>query len=127
MKPGDVKQVARRVLTREKVDCELAVIFVDDATMSSLNYKYTKREGPTDVLAFSMREGKDSEYAGDTLGDIFVSLDRAREQAKQLGHGFKRELLTLVVHGLLHLLGYDHKAMPETMESLEKDLGGVIA
>ncbi|MFQ5905907.1 MAG: rRNA maturation RNAse YbeY, partial [bacterium] len=49
VKPGDVKQVARRVLTREKVDCELAVIFVDDATMSSLNYKYTKREGPTDV------------------------------------------------------------------------------
>jgi len=122
VKPGDVKQIARHVLTKEEVDCELAVIFVDDAAMSDLNHQYTKREGTTDVLAFSAREGKDSEYSGHVLGDVFVSLDRAREQAKELGHSFRRELLFLVLHGLLHLLGYDHKSMPKEIERLEKEL-----
>lgn len=125
-RPEDVKQIVRFVLTKEDVDCELAVIFVDDAAMSDLNHKYTKRKGTTDVLAFSMREGTDSEYSGHVLGDVFVSIDRAREQAKELGHTFRRELLFLVLHGLLHLLGYDHKSMPKKIESLEEELATLL-
>jgi probable rRNA maturation factor len=124
VKPGDVKRLVRRVLTQEKVDCELAVIFVDDSMMSDLNCKYKKRKGTTDVLAFRMQDGEDAEYAGETLGDIFVSLDRAEEQALRLNHSLRRELFILVLHGLLHLLGYEHKAMVARMKSLEKELGG---
>lgn len=122
MKPGDVKQIIELVLTKEEVDCELAVVFVDDAAMSDLNHRYTKREGSTDVLAFSACEGTDSEYSGHVLGDIFVCLDRVREQAIELGHSFRKELLFLVLHGLLHLLGYDHESMPDKLESLEEEL-----
>jgi len=94
--------------------------------MCDLNHKYTKREGTTDVLAFPMREGTDSEYSGHLLGDVFVSIDRAREQAKELGHTFRKELLFLALHGLLHLLGYDHESMPEKLESLEEELATLL-
>jgi probable rRNA maturation factor len=122
--PGDVKRLVRRVLTQEKVDCELAVIFVDDRMMSELNRKYKKRKGATDVLAFPMQDGEDAAYAGETLGDIFVSVDRAEEQAARMNHSLRKELSILVLHGLLHLLGYDHEAMFVRMKSLEEDLGG---
>lgn len=126
MKPGDVKAVAKRVLLREKVDGELAVIFVDDEAMSAWNYQYTKRKGPTDVLAFPMREGKDSEFSGGMIGDIIISIDRAKDQARELGHSFKREILLLVIHGLLHLLGYDHDSMTRLTGELEEELKGVM-
>lgn len=124
LKPGDVERLVRRVLTTEKVDGELAIVFVDDRTMSSLNRKYMKRKGPTDVLAFPMQEGKDAEYAGDSLGDVFVSVDRAEEQAGRVGHSLRKELLLLALHGLLHLLGYNHESMPERMKPLERLIGG---
>jgi probable rRNA maturation factor len=121
-KPGDVKRLVRRVLTQEKVDCELAVVFVDDRTMSDLNRRYKKRQGSTDVLAFPMQDGKDAEYAGDTLGDIFISVDRAEEQAGRMKHSLSKELLVLVLHGLFHLLGYNHETMLERMTIYKKDL-----
>jgi len=123
MKPGDVKRLVRRVLTQEKVDCELAVIFVDDKMMSELNQKYKNRKGPTDVLAFSMQDGEDAQYAGNTLGDIFVSVNRAEEQAERMEHSFRKELVILVLHGLLHLLGYDHRAISRRISTLTRDLG----
>ena len=124
MKPGDVKRLVRRVLNQEKVDCELAIVFVNDRTMSDLNLTYKKREGSTDVLAFSMKEGEDAEYAGNTLGDVFISVERAEDQAHKMGHSLKRELLLLALHGLLHLLGYDHESMDERVKLLEEEIGG---
>lgn len=123
MKPGDVKRLVRRVFTQEKVDYELAVVFVDDVTMSRLNKKYRDRNGSTDVLAFSMQEGEDARFATNTLGDVIVCVDRAREQADELGHPLKKELLILVLHGLLHLLGYDHEEMLDRVSGMEEELG----
>ncbi len=122
LKPGDIRRLIRRVLAQEKKECALAVVFVDDQAMSELNSRYTGREGPTDVLAFPMQEGEDAEYAADVLGDIFISLDRAREQARELGHPFKYEIAILVLHGLLHLLGYDHQSMKRVLRRIRKDL-----
>jgi probable rRNA maturation factor len=122
LKPGDIRRLVKRVLAQEKKEYTLAVVFLDDRAMSELNSTYKGREGPTDVLAFSMREGEDTEYADDVLGDIFISLDRAREQARELGHRFKDEIMILVLHGLLHLLGYDHQTMRRRLRRLRMDL-----
>ena len=122
MKPGDVKRLVRRVLTQEKVDCELAVIFVEDEMMSALNEKYRSRKCSTDVLAFPMQEGEDAQYAGKTLGDIFVCVDRAREQAGRLGHSFREELVILVLHGLYHLLGYGHRSIARRIDAITGEL-----
>lgn len=82
------------------VECVLS----DDTELSRLNETFRGRSGPTDVLAFpyARQEG------GDTVGDVFVSIDRAREQARERGEPVAREVWRLFVHGLLHLAGYRH-------------------
>jgi len=90
---------------------EVAVVFTDDQYILSLNKKYRGKNVPTDVLAFSYLDaGNDgSNETGEfPVGDIYISLDRAREQAWQAAHSLEKEVLLLAVHGTLHLVGYDH-------------------
>ncbi len=94
-------------------NAELSILLCDDATIHALNRDYRKKDKPTDVLAFAMREGDYAELAGDMLGDVIVSLDTAARQAKEKKHPLDREITMLVAHGLLHLLGYDHATRTE--------------
>ncbi|MDK2855812.1 MAG: putative rRNA maturation factor [Bacillota bacterium] len=109
-------RVGEEALKREgAADAEVSVTLVDDARIQELNRTYRGLDEPTDVLSFALREGEDSftlpPDAGipELLGDVVISLPRARSQAAEYGHSLERELGYLLTHGILHLLGYDHE------------------
>lgn len=87
---------------------EVSLLVCDDATIHALNRDHRHKDKPTDVLAFAMREGEGAEFAGDLLGDVVISVDTARRQARERGHGVGDEIRFLLAHGLLHLVGFDH-------------------
>lgn len=87
---------------------ELSVALVDDGRIHELNRTYRKKDKPTDVLAFAMQEGEGGAHQG-LLGDVILSIDTARRQAKAAKRPLLAELTMLLAHGLLHLLGYDHR------------------
>lgn len=96
-------------------DAELSVTFTDNQRIQEVNREYRNKDQVTDVISFAMEElgeGEVSIVGGEDmpriLGDIIISVPRAKEQAEEYGHSFTRELGFLAVHGLLHLLGYDH-------------------
>ncbi len=101
--------------------CEVSVLLTDDEEMQRLNNTYRGIDAPTDVLAFAMQEG---ENVGGTnlnlLGDIVISLETAARQAKTAAHSLENEAAFLTVHGMLHLLGYDHQTPAETEIMFEK-------
>lgn len=92
---------------------EISFAFVDNMQIQELNLKYRQIDSPTDVLSFSMDD--------EIWGDIIISIQRAQSQAEEYGHSIERELGYLVVHGILHLLGYDHKSPGEKMEMRRKE------
>ena len=89
-------------------EAELSIALVDDATGADLNQRWRGRAGPTDVLSFSLREGAHARHRGALLGDVVIALSVARRQAREHGHSLEAECTQLLVHGVLHLLGYDH-------------------
>ncbi len=93
----------------EREESELSIVLTDDSAIWELNRQYRGVDRPTDVLSFSQREGEDPGMIPEVLGDVVISLDRVHEQAREYGHSFERELGFLVVHGILHLLGWDHE------------------
>lgn len=99
--------------------CEVSVTFTDNEGIRELNKKFRGMDKPTDVLSFPLFdfEGECEEPPIDeiisNLGDIVISLERAKEQAEEFGHSFKREVAFLTVHSMLHLLGYDHERSDE--------------
>ena len=95
---------------------EVSVTLTDDENIRALNFEYRNRDTATDVLSFPIFDETADEYA--VLGDIVLSLERARVQSEQFGHSFEREVAFLCVHSVLHLLGYDH----ETGEEDEKEM-----
>jgi probable rRNA maturation factor len=100
--------LARHTLTSEEADddIEMSVLFVDAESIRTLNAKFLGADYETDVLAFPMMED-DEDWV--MLGDVYVCPEIARDNAARLGHSLDRELEMLVVHGILHLLGYDHQ------------------
>lgn len=128
----DVRGLLEDAASSEKVKegTEVSVTFVDDERIHDLNRIYRNIDRPTDVLSFAMQEGGDDEpkiTGGDspqTLGDIIVSVPKAKEQAESYNHSFLRELGFLTVHGFLHLCGYDHmtEADEQRMFSRQKEL-----
>ncbi len=103
---------------------ELNVVIADDQLLKRLNRKYRDKDAPTDVLSFSYLDSADQDsLTGDefAVGDIYISIDRAGEQAKLSGHNLKRELALLAVHGLLHLLGYEHNGDNQAKKMREKE------
>ncbi|MGA1844298.1 MAG: rRNA maturation RNase YbeY [bacterium] len=101
---------------------EVSILFVSDRYVRRLNKCYRGIDQPTDVLAFSMREGEWTDIQPQLLGDVVISVETAARQAKEVGHGLDRELTILLVHGILHLLGYDHmeKRDAERMQAQER-------
>ena len=99
---------------------ELSITLTDDENIHALNKRYRGIDKATDVLSFAFRESDEPEVIGgadvEILGDVIISLERAKVQAEEFGHSFLREVIFLEVHGLLHLLGYDHIADDERQE-----------
>ncbi|GAA1370866.1 MULTISPECIES: rRNA maturation RNase YbeY [Peribacillus] len=108
-----ILQFAARKENIEK-DTELSVTFVDNDRIREINKEYRHKDSATDVISFALEEmGEDEvEIVGAEmprmLGDIIISIERTKEQAKEYGHSFDRELGFLALHGFLHLLGFDH-------------------
>lgn len=105
-------------------DSVMSVIIVDNKMIHEINKKYRNIDRPTDVISFALEEGETFEEPVKTLGDIYVSIDKVYEQAKEYNHSVKRELFFLVTHGFLHLLGYDHmkKEDEEVMFPLQEKI-----
>lgn len=90
---------------------EVSITLTDNENIHALNKKYRGIDRATDVLSFAFRESDEPQILDaeiETLGDIVISLEKAKTQAEEFGHSFLREVIFLEVHGLLHLLGYDH-------------------
>lgn len=112
-----IEQAALAALTHlaPSSDAEVSVLIGDDALVHELNRRWRGTDAPTDVLSFAMTEtdADEPQYepVGEPhlLGDVVISLPRAKAQATEYGHSIQRELAFLVIHGMLHLLGYDHE------------------
>jgi probable rRNA maturation factor len=87
---------------------ELSIVLTNDDKIQKLNAMYRSLDAPTDVLAFAMREGEGGHVHGQLLGDVVVSVETARSQAARHGRDVLSEVTMLIVHGVLHLLGWDH-------------------
>lgn len=104
---GQVEADARALLEAAKCsDCELSLVLCGDAHIQPLNAQWRGKDAPTDVLSFPQEHDT-------VLGDLVISVDTAARQAAERGHGLRDELRILLVHGLLHLLGYDHETGEE--------------
>lgn len=106
-------------------EAEVSLMLVDDQRIHALNLEYRGVDRPTDVLSFAlqeeMEEEPESEFEDEMLGDIVISIPRARVQAEEYGHSFEREVVYLAVHGTLHLLGYDHEEEADKQEMRSKE------
>jgi probable rRNA maturation factor len=110
--PSDEKRAclraARRVWKASQAP-GVGLVFVHDLEMRALNRAWRKKDQPTDVLSFPAHEGEEMPGAEDVLGDLVISVDTARRQARMLGHDLDEEIAVLVAHGICHLAGLDHE------------------
>ena len=125
--PEIFEGAALAVLTHQSAEGDLTIVLTDDTQLHELNREYLGIDAPTDVLSFPASE-TDPESGRRYLGDILISIPRAEQQAGKTGHALEAEVQLLIVHGTLHLLGYDHaeaeekarmwKTQAEILESL---------
>ncbi|MCD8036647.1 MAG: rRNA maturation RNase YbeY [Clostridiales bacterium] len=117
-------------------DCEISLSIVTNDEIQDINKQFRGIDSPTDVLSFpqlTYEEGEEADVNENgeiVLGDIIISIDRAKEQAEEYGHSLKREMAFLTVHSMLHLMGYDHMEKDEEEEMLRRqkeilDIAGV--
>ena len=110
----DIKKVLQYTLKCENVKkAVFNVILVDNKYIRKINKEYRNIDKETDVISFALEDYKDVNTSIRVLGDIYISLEKAKSQALEYGHSLKRELAFLAVHGLLHLLGYNHENKEE--------------
>ena len=100
-------------------DAEISIVIVDDSEIEKLNQQYLHRNGPTNVIAFPMREGEFSHLSPNLLGDVVVSADTAAREAQDGGLSLEQRLDELLVHGILHLFGYDHEKSDQQTLAME--------
>lgn len=104
----ELNEYTNYLINYMNIDASFSVIIVDNNKIHEINKEYRGIDRPTDVISFALEEDEDYEVKERLLGDIFISIDKVYEQAKEYNHSVKRELFFLVTHGFLHLLGYDH-------------------
>jgi probable rRNA maturation factor len=116
---------ARRVLEAEDAPaCELSIAVTDDETVRSLNREYAGEDEVTDVLSFSQREGEEfvsPPEGAPQLGEVIIAYPQATRQAAERGRAATEEVTRLLVHGVLHLLGYDHAEPEEARRMRERE------
>lgn len=132
-----MEQMLTRVLNKAadvyglEPQTEVSVVLADDEYIHQLNRQYRGKDTPTDVLSFAMNDLCAGEHEPDItetpadieilLGDIIISLETTARQAEEYGHSLERELAYLTVHGMLHLLGYDHEEEEERREMRQEE------
>ena len=135
-----IKKAVNMVLNAEKIEvpCTVSVMLTDENGIREMNKNFRNVDSATDVLSFPMNELTPGEFNADDcerdmdtgavlLGDMMISVPQCEKQGKEFGHGYKRELMYLTVHSVLHLLGYDHVdegEMKKKMRSREKEIMG---
>ena len=122
---GRAAALSRAVLDRiGRTDAVLTVTFIRDHAMRRLNRDYRGIDGPTDVLSFAYHEGEEASAWDETshIGDVVISVETAGRYARELGLSFDREIELLVIHGALHLAGYDHETDDGEMNRMERKL-----
>ena len=116
-----IRQAASTALRmHDSAACEVSVLLTNDSAIQSLNRQYRDIDAPTDVLAFAMREDDGESMNPHLLGDVVISVPTARRQANAHNHSLDVELANLTVHGVLHLLGYDHEISADAAVMFEK-------
>ncbi len=110
-----IKKFLRELYRQFSISGDLGILFCGDAFCKKMNKLYLKKDKETDVLSFPLRED-------DYLGDILINLRQTERQAKIYGIAFKDELKRLLIHGFLHLLGYDHEKDRGEMKKLEEEI-----
>ena len=118
-----IRRAVKAALKSEAFDrpCEVSVTIVDNEEIHAINLEHRGIDRPTDVLSFPMFDEDFDDGEACVLGDIVISLEKAKEQAESYGHSIEREIAFLTVHSVLHLLGYDHEeGKAEESEMFEK-------
>jgi len=108
-------------------EAELSLLFTDDEGITELNRRYLKRDKPTNVLAFPMTDAEQPELETSMLGDIVISLDAALRDAQTSGESLEGTVDRLLIHGLLHLLGYEHEGSRQEARRMEKETERLLA
>jgi probable rRNA maturation factor len=112
---------ARALVAVARPQAELSIVLCDDSFIMPLNRDWRGKDAPTDVLSFAQQEGAGILDGDPVLGDLVISLDTAARQAAALGHTLDQEVAVLLVHGLLHLLGFDHEHDPAEAEVMRAE------
>ncbi|MDD2625731.1 MAG: rRNA maturation RNase YbeY [Tenericutes bacterium] len=122
----DLKDLLEYALKKLNIDnVEFNVIFIDNNKIKEINKEYRNIDKETDVISFALEDIDKSMFEGKRLlGDIYISYEKSKEQAIEYNHSLKREISFLSIHGLLHLLGYDHMIKEEeiVMFKLQEDI-----
>jgi probable rRNA maturation factor len=126
-----LRKVARKILSASGCpDGELSILIVDDAMIQEINRDYLGRNHPTNVISFAMQEGEGEGIQPDLLGDVVISAETAARDAGEAKVTFESELYFLLLHGILHLLGYDHErgtqAEARQMQAREREIFSLI-
>jgi len=116
-----IQEKAKAVLNA--LDCpdgELSILIVDDPQIAVFNKQYLNRKGPTNVIAFPMRDGPYGNITPQLLGDVVISVETADREGKRVGSSMEERFTQLLVHGILHLLGYDHETSDQDAQEMEE-------
>lgn len=108
-------------------DGEISILLVDDPQIEELNQQYLNRQGPTNVIAFAMREGEFADLSPHLLGDVVISMDTAAKEAQIAATSMERRFNELLVHGVLHLMGFDHETSEEDAQDMEGKSREILA
>jgi probable rRNA maturation factor len=119
--PRRIRSKIRKILNALASEpVELSLVFVHDSEIAMLNQAYLHRSGPTNVISFPMREGEFGNLHPEILGDVVISVETAAREAKELSQSVEERIDFLLVHGILHLFGYDHEKSEESAREMEE-------
>ncbi|MCP4716329.1 MAG: rRNA maturation RNase YbeY [Deltaproteobacteria bacterium] len=125
-----IQQLASAILSALALkNPEVSILLLDDQAIAGLNREYLNRSGPTDVISFPMHDEDFPDIQPQLLGDVVISAETAQRQARERGCSLNEELLFLLIHGVLHLRGYDHERSPEdekVMQAKEQELFSAV-
>jgi probable rRNA maturation factor len=116
-----IEQTAQAILDAlDFPEGELSILIVDDSQIAHLNEQYLNRIGPTNVIAFPMQEGRFSSLSPQLLGDVVISAETAEKEGQLAGIDSESRFIELLIHGVLHLFGYDHENNPKDALKMEE-------